>query len=323
MLEGVGLGEAEERAYRVLLQHASLSVRELADALETSAVVARRAADRLVADGLATVQDGSPARFSPVDPSLGLTALIRVRQAELERATSAVHTYAADYHERTLRSEPHRLVEVLEGPTAITERVAEVLLGAQHEVLAFDTPPYVTPEPDAHPPAELDVLARGVRVRAVYASEVLSEPGHAEHVREIVGLGEQARVVPHVPLKMVLVDRSIAVIPLTDREESTRTAAVVVRRSRLCDALVELFEATWSQGAPLFTSPAAETDGELSAVDRELVALLAAGLKDEAVGRQLGLSERTVRRHIADLVTRLGATSRFQAGAQAVRRGWV
>ncbi|MFC8734507.1 helix-turn-helix domain-containing protein [Luteimicrobium sp. NPDC057192] len=322
MLEGVGLGDVEERAYRVLLHHASLSVRELADELEVSAVVARRAADRLVADGLVAVLDGSPVRFAPVDPALGLTALIRTRQAELERATSAVQTYAADFHERTLRSEPHRLVEVLEGPTAITERVTEVMRGAQREVLAFDAPPYVAAEPNA-PTAEGDVLARGVRVRAVYATEVLSVEGRTENIREIVALGEQARIVPHVPLKMVVVDGETAVIPLTDSEEGTRTAAVVVRRSRLCDALVELFEATWSQGAPLFTPPAADADGELSAVDRDLLALLAAGLKDEAVGRQLGLSERTVRRHIADLVVRLGATSRFQAGAQAVRRGWV
>ena len=322
MLEGVGLGDVEERAYRVLLHHASLSVRELADELEVSAAVARRTADRLLADGLVAVREGSPVRFAPVDPALGLTALIRARQAELERATSAVQTYAADFHERTLRSEPHRLVEVLEGPTAITERVTEVLLGAQREVLAFDAPPYVAAEPNA-PTVEGDVLARGVRVRAVYATEVLSVEGRTENIRGIVALGEQARIVPHVPLKMVVVDGETAVIPLTDSEEGTRTAAVVVRRSRLCDALVELFEATWAQGAPLFAPPGSDAEGELSAVDRELLALLAAGLKDEAVGRQLGLSERTVRRHIADLVTRLGATSRFQAGAQAVRRGWV
>ncbi|MGC5165592.1 helix-turn-helix domain-containing protein [Luteimicrobium sp. DT211] len=322
MLEGVGLGDVEERAYRVLLHHASLGVRDLAEQLEVSALVARRAVDRLLAVGLVTGLDTTPARFAPVDPALGLTALIRVRQAELERAASAVQTYAADFHERTLRSQPHRLVEVLEGPTAITERVAEVLLAAQHEVLAFDTPPYVAAEPNA-PVAEQQVLARGVRVRAVYATEVLSVEGRTENIREVVALGEQARVVPHVPLKMVLVDGNIAVIPLTDSEEGTRTAAVVVRRSRLCDALVELFEATWSQGAPLFAPAGAEADRELSAVDRELLGLLGAGLKDEAVGRQLGLSERTVRRHIAELVTRLGATSRFQAGAQAVRRGWL
>jgi DNA-binding NarL/FixJ family response regulator len=51
--------------------------------------------------------------------------------------------------------------------------------------------------------------------------------------------------------------------------------------------------------------------------------LLASGLTDEAVARKVGLSARTVRRTIASLSDRLQANSRFQAGAQAVRRGWI
>jgi sugar-specific transcriptional regulator TrmB/DNA-binding CsgD family transcriptional regulator len=322
VLEGVGLGELEEQAYRVLLRQATLSTRELAEQLEASVVVARRAIDRLVAAGLVTAEDTSPARYAPVDPRLGLAALIRVRQAELERASSAVPTYAAEYHERMLRVEPHRLVELLEGPSTITERVDALIEGAEHEVLWFDTEPYVASDHSA-PDAERATLARGVSVRVVYASDVLTHDDRIDDIRELAALGEQARVVPEVPLKMVLIDGRAAVIPLTDREESTRTTAVLVRRSRLCDALVGLFEATWARGAPVFSPEAAEPQDELSAIDRELLALLAAGLKDESVARHLGLSERTVRRRIADLVTRLGATSRFQAGAQTVRRGWL
>jgi DNA-binding NarL/FixJ family response regulator len=41
------------------------------------------------------------------------------------------------------------------------------------------------------------------------------------------------------------------------------------------------------------------------------------------IARQLGVSERTVRRRVSDLAEILGAGSRFQIGAQAVRRGWV
>jgi DNA-binding NarL/FixJ family response regulator len=46
-------------------------------------------------------------------------------------------------------------------------------------------------------------------------------------------------------------------------------------------------------------------------------------MKDDVIARQLGISERTVRRRVADLAARLGAASRFQIGAQAARRGWV
>jgi DNA-binding NarL/FixJ family response regulator len=37
----------------------------------------------------------------------------------------------------------------------------------------------------------------------------------------------------------------------------------------------------------------------------------------------MGLSLRTVRRRIAELMIELGADTRFQAGAEAVRRGWL
>ena len=54
-----------------------------------------------------------------------------------------------------------------------------------------------------------------------------------------------------------------------------------------------------------------------------LVRQLASGAKDEQIARTLGLSLRTVRRRVADLMIQLGVDTRFQAGAEAVRRGWL
>lgn len=322
MLDGVGLGDAEEKAYRILLRAPSITVRDLADALDIPAANARRSADLLVESGLATVLDGSPARYSAVDPRISIPALVRLRQADLERTTAAVGGYAAEFHERLLRTEPQRLVEILDGPTAISDRLTTLLRTADTEVLAFDEPPYVAQDPNDLGD-EYDMLARGVTVRAIYAAEVLELGRQAQTIRDLVAAGEQARVVPRVPVKMVLVDRRAAIMPLTAGEESTRTTAIVVWESRLCDALVELFEATWARGTTVFAAPTGDRAADVDPVDRELLVLLSAGLKDETVARQLGLSERTVRRRIADLLDRLDVTSRFQAGAEAVRRGWL
>jgi DNA-binding NarL/FixJ family response regulator len=57
--------------------------------------------------------------------------------------------------------------------------------------------------------------------------------------------------------------------------------------------------------------------------ERALIAMLASGLKDEAIARQLDVHVATVRRRITALVERLDATTRFQAGLQAARRGWL
>ncbi|WP_236246648.1 helix-turn-helix domain-containing protein [Streptomyces sp. CC210A] len=51
--------------------------------------------------------------------------------------------------------------------------------------------------------------------------------------------------------------------------------------------------------------------------------LLAAGLKDEAIARRLGVHVHTARRRITRLLDALDARTRFQAGARATARGWL
>ncbi|MQA60571.1 MAG: transcriptional regulator TrmB, partial [Actinophytocola sp.] len=54
-----------------------------------------------------------------------------------------------------------------------------------------------------------------------------------------------------------------------------------------------------------------------------LLTLLAAGVKDETIARQLMISPRTVTRRVAELLDERGARTRFQAGALAQQRGWL
>jgi DNA-binding NarL/FixJ family response regulator len=64
-------------------------------------------------------------------------------------------------------------------------------------------------------------------------------------------------------------------------------------------------------------------DDAPSGIDRDLLPLLAAGFTDQAIASQLGCNERTVRRYLKDMMHRLDAVTRFQAGYQAIRRGWL
>lgn len=60
---------------------------------------------------------------------------------------------------------------------------------------------------------------------------------------------------------------------------------------------------------------------ELTPEQRALLAALARGGRDEIVARRLGISTRTFRRRLTELMRQLGATSRFQAGAHAAHAG--
>ena len=134
-----------------------------------------------------------------------------------------------------------------------------------------------------------------------------------------------------LPMKLAIADRQLAIIPLivnapTHDTPSQVESAVVVYQSSLLDALAMLFEALWERALPLSFSAEMEMDLGAEGDDEErelLLALLTAGLTDEVIARQLKISIRTVRRRVRHLMDHLGVVTRFQAGLQAAKRGWL
>ena len=61
----------------------------------------------------------------------------------------------------------------------------------------------------------------------------------------------------------------------------------------------------------------------LTAREREVLALVAAGLANKMIAARLGISEHTVKFHVAAILSKLGAASRTEAGFVAARRGLI
>ena len=62
---------------------------------------------------------------------------------------------------------------------------------------------------------------------------------------------------------------------------------------------------------------------EPSPREREVLALIAKGRSNKEVASDLGLSEDTVKRHVSNLMAKLGAQDRTQAVTEALRRGHI
>lgn len=56
---------------------------------------------------------------------------------------------------------------------------------------------------------------------------------------------------------------------------------------------------------------------------RPVLLELLSGVPDTTASRRLSMSPRTYSRRVAELLDYLGVATRFQAGAEIVRRGWV
>ncbi|MQA28081.1 MAG: hypothetical protein GEU94_22110 [Micromonosporaceae bacterium] len=122
-------------------------------------------------------------------------------------------------------------------------------------------------------------------------------------------------------MKMMIVDRAIAVVPLQVNERTVESS-LVVRESGLLTSLIRVFTDLW-HSAVSFGSGSAPADGAPTSAERRVLALLASGATDEGIGRLMGFSPRTAHRRVRDLAAKLGVETRFQAGVQAVRQGWL
>lgn len=67
--------------------------------------------------------------------------------------------------------------------------------------------------------------------------------------------------------------------------------------------------------------PAVSPGEALTAREREVLELVAAGLPNKAIARELGISEHTAKFHVGSLLAKLGAGSRTEAVTLATRRG--
>ncbi|MEV0010160.1 LuxR C-terminal-related transcriptional regulator [Streptomyces sp. NPDC051840] len=326
--QALGLGTDEFRVYESLLNQPGQGTRSaLARDLGLPVRRVTSALERLTGLGF-TLPAGRESGTLPkaVAPATALRNLIHLnkaellhRSAELEELTGSVDQLAAQ-----LLSAAHDTrafgIETIRGRQAIAERVSGLVVSATAEVALLDRPPYAASDPDGMPsPLNMtDPVRRGVRVRAVVDREGLSFQGRARGLDELAAHGVQIRVGTDLPTKLITVDRRVTLLPPTDAADPT-ASALLVSDSLLSHALVPLFEAVWEHATPI----GSESHGQVTEEERELLTMLASGLKDEAIARRLDVHVHTVRRRISRLMQALNVETRFQAGVQATLRGWL
>ncbi|MGE9695830.1 LuxR C-terminal-related transcriptional regulator [Streptomyces sp. CH6] len=285
---------------------------------------ARRGLDRLSALALIRSTGSGPGPLHTVRPEIGLEALIARReeqlaaeQARLASSKAAVARLAAELPAGN--SAPG--FERLYGIEAVRDRLVALHRDVREEVLTFAPGGAQTAENlEAARPLDEALLSRGVRMRTVYLDSVRNSPDSVAYAQWLSERGREARTVPALPVRLIVIDRRLAVLPLD--EDDSGAGAVVVSGGGAISALCALFESVWEQGEP-FGTPGTPAHEPLSPGERATLRFLAMGLTDEAIAKRLGVSPRTTRRTSTTLMERLGARSRFQAGVEAARRKWL
>jgi sugar-specific transcriptional regulator TrmB/DNA-binding CsgD family transcriptional regulator len=327
-LAGIGITADAERVYRYLLAHQEALAADVATSLS---------ADRDTIDAaIQTLADQRLIRFTAhrglhaVDPAVGVERLVEERLARLnEELRAAADTRGYISALTALRQAPAAAnpaldIEKVEGLDEVRSRLEDLAFFAHDEVLSAQPGDVLTVDMlEAARPLDLRCLRRGVTLRTVAHARAVQDRPVAEYVLELIELGAEIRLVEHPIERMVIFDRSVAVVPF-DPGSSAR-GAVVVRQPGLVASMVALFDRIWERAtdARSLLDAAAESGTAPSGHERQVLRLLLETDTDEVGARLLGVSVRTYRRYVADLMARLGASSRFQAAALAKDQGWI
>ncbi|MFI0416997.1 helix-turn-helix domain-containing protein [Spongiactinospora sp. 9N601] len=322
LLEGLGVSAAEENAYRALLRHGPSTLSGLSAGTGSSVTAIRRMLPRMENLGLVTRVAGRPLRLFATPPNVAIDILVARRHDEITHSRAAAAALAAEVGDPS-GHHPEEVLEVVTGREAVARRFLQLERNATEEFLVLVHPPYAVDITDEGVNRRRSM--RRVQARAIYGPRAFDDPVMLEHTRRAIAEGEHARL-GEVPIKMAIADGRTAILPLAS--EPDPNDALVVHPSALLDALVALFETLWRGAVPLRLAPAgtgdpieAEPGPWPRSSDTEVLTLLATGLKDEAIARQLGLSARTVQRRVQTLCEHLGARTRFHAGFLAARHG--
>jgi DNA-binding CsgD family transcriptional regulator/DNA-binding MarR family transcriptional regulator len=329
-LNVLGLAEETEHVYTTLVGRPRCTASELAKACGLTPSGVGRLLSVLVRDGLATRTAGRPPRFSATVPDVAVAALIDEQQHRLDQARSLVHRLMETYREAARITHPEVAVELLTDRDDISSAVGRLTADARREVRAFDRPPYVD-RPGSNLDLQIERQRHGVVHRVIYDQEAVAWPGRMHNdIGPSIRAGEKARVRPELPLKLVISDSRVAIIPFS-LAAGGQSAAYLIHPSPMLVALESLFEAEWERAVAVSDTgtvavgnlPPGSDATQPDAETRCLLTLLASGLTDAAIARSQGWSERTTQRRIHRLMNQLGASTRFQASLTAARRGWL
>lgn len=319
VLDVLGVGEGEELLYRALLGHPGATAEEVRILTGFSGTRVRSLLGSLEKRALISRRSGRPARFQAAPPDAAVEALASAREEQISRARLEVPRLMELLRAPTPLLSATDLVEVLTSREALVERWMQLQRATRTSLEGFTRLPVAQPNVNVDEGLQSALYNRGVSSRVIYDQAALGAPGVLDHVRRMASMGEHARVVKDLPMKLALFDRRVAMVPTMSTDSTAVEAALVVHRCALQDALIALFEIYWHRGSQIHVLDPKDADG---GQPDEILGLLAAGLKDDAIARHLGLSTVTVRRRIAGALESLEVDSRFQAGLALGRVGW-
>ncbi len=303
--------------YREVLERGPLPRAGLSALVGTPAGDTDEAIEHLLALHLLHLQEGAPDTLVARSPDVAKARTFRPLRRSLQEtqdhiASAALHLAELQVvYEEANADQGGKFIDLLSEPEDVNTMLEEDAAVCRTDLL--------TAQPGGPRPAEilgqaidrdLEMLARGVRMRTLYQHSARYSQATEAYAERIAQIGGEVRTRSMRFPRLIVFDRKTAYI-----SAKGGAGALRIRQPALVDFFVETFEIGWRAAIPI--TSAYETRRQkviASDMQRSVAQLLLHEDKDAAIARQLGISERSCRQHIAKLMNQLGARNRTHLG---------
>ncbi|MCX5383351.1 helix-turn-helix transcriptional regulator [Streptomyces sp. NBC_00083] len=320
MRANVDRSRLDRTVYGLIHRNPGWGTEEVSSGADCSPAEVEEACDRLLATGLLSPAPTARCGFATVEPEAALTRLFtseeRQAAAHAERMARIRSDIAAlTVHFADLRNERRAPVEVetLATPALVNSFLEDAGSMVRSRMRSM--------HPGGPPPEDVidemllrdkEMAGRNIEVEVLYQRRAAEVPYVAAYLMDAARRGREARTAEFLPIRMILFDDDLAVLPINPADSSE--GALAVHGRALMATLHAFYDHCWHNA----TLPRRPQEGRASrpALDSQeliVVRLLADGVKDEVIARHLGVSSRTLSRLISGLLERLGVQTRFQA----------
>lgn len=264
--EELGLGPAESRVIVALLQAGPLKSSQLAKAAKVPRTGIYELVETLQEKGLVQrMPSGGPAMWTTPGRDKIIdrlhTATVAAQQERLQQHALRATMLRELLSEALPAPEPVNLpyVHIITCPAEMREDHERLLAEATHETLAFTRPPFST-EPVGVHTATIAALDRGVSMRVLYQAAQAEDPeaiAFRASADDYKSAGVQARVADVLPVKLLVVDRRVAVLALDNPHPSVDGIGItlLIEHPAFATLAAELFELYWAAGRPYGDEP--------------------------------------------------------------------
>jgi HTH-type transcriptional regulator, sugar sensing transcriptional regulator len=254
----IGLTEREAKVYMTLLSGKMFTVLELQEAVNIPRTKIYEVLNKLVSRNICIEKKlGRNKLYEAVEPQIALERVVESYKNDLDRKKELIQQVSEVFTPIFQNSKsivnPLEFIDVMKEKSQIHRRYTSCVKSTKREMLTLNKGPYACDTSDRlveQEDEEFKLLKRGGSCKDIYELKELKEVDWLlSSVKKSLNLGQQARVVKKLPIKMLVFDQEKVMFALEQPVPTANELTMIyIEHKQLAEACSILFYHLWDQG---------------------------------------------------------------------------